>query len=139
MTIGITPEAVERIVIKISDDIVEKALIAFDECKAPISDLGDFEAMRCALSAAITASQAETAAAYEAAAKVYIDGGWPWHSGAYDAIRALTPADSKAALERMIAEARADGMREAAALCAVVRDTAKNTILAAIPKGTSHE
>lgn len=57
------------------------------------------------LSAALAQSRAETAAALEAAAETYVKGDWDWFSDADEAIRALTPADSKAALDRMIADA----------------------------------
>lgn len=101
------------------------------------------------LRAALTASQAETAAAYEVAiaAVRQADASYEGAPGAYANIRALTPAHSKAALDRMIAEARAEGMREAAAIVwgsdnDVARwelDFLQDRILAAIPKGTSHE
>jgi hypothetical protein len=105
-----------------------------------------YEALR-ALSAALERSQAETAAAYEAAAREIDCGGcngdcpMPHTCCAYDAsaIRALTPADIKAALDRMIAAARADGMREAAAIANTLSDFIPAVILAAIPKGKDHE
>lgn len=56
--------------------------------------------------AALTASQAETAAAYEAAAEEI-----PYEHDMVE-IRALNPADSKAALDRMIADAEERGMRK---------------------------
>jgi hypothetical protein len=69
-----------------------------------------------ALSAALERSQAETAAAYEVAAKTYCNTSIDWTSRTWLAIRALTPADSKAALDRMIADAEARGMKKAASL-----------------------
>jgi hypothetical protein len=90
----------------------------------------DLEDQRDAAIAALTASQAETAAAYEVAADSLLecivwcdnqeraDDGW--RNGVIDArkhhanrIRTLTPADSKAALARMIADAEERGMRKA--------------------------
>jgi Protein of unknown function (DUF551) len=99
MTIDITPEAVERL----AHDCAE---LGYRSCAATLR----------ALSAALTASQSETAAAYEVAAQEVDCGGCngncliQYGCCADDAraIRALTPADSKAALERMLAEARAE-------------------------------
>jgi hypothetical protein len=100
MTIDITPEAVEH-------------LCAIHE---GYEQHGTVATLR-ALSAALTASQAETAAAYEVAA-TYLEN--PTHQGIRPAwgvdIRALTPADSKAALDRMIADAEDRGMRKAAGI-----------------------
>jgi hypothetical protein len=95
----------------------------------------DLEDQRDAALAALTASQAETAAAYEAAARAmvnlvtYCPLSMPeqyrngWLKGATEVsmavdqtIRALTPASSKAALDRIIAEAEERGMRKAAAI-----------------------
>lgn len=165
MTIDITPEAVEH-------------LCAIHE---GYEQHGTVATLR-ALSAALTASQAETAAVYEAAAMALDAVAGNWSCGhdakncdchrdieqwtfAADECRALTPADSKAALDRMLAEARADGMREAAAIadeCSEIAvknraeaeatgerviwwlskthsDMARDKILAAITKGKDHE
>jgi hypothetical protein len=108
MTVDITPEAVERLIRRHSNML--------HPCTATT--------LR-ALSESLTASQAETAAAYEVAALTCMDA-YP-EDGTYEpkdfnirdaeratveccksSIRALTPADSKAALDRMIAEARAE-------------------------------
>jgi hypothetical protein len=111
MTIDITPKAVERLAYNLSD------WGQHDE--GLINDYrDDAAAILRALSAALTTSQAETAAAYEAAAQEVDCGGCNGncliqHGCCADdarAIRALTPADSKAALDRMIAEARADAL-----------------------------
>jgi hypothetical protein len=112
--------------------------------------------------AALTASKAETAAAYEMAAKIcdreweaeqhsIATRMWPIRANAdwiADEIRCcLTPADSKAALDRMIADAEDRGMQEAARIVwnsdndvsRWERGFLQDTILAAIPKGTPHE
>ena len=177
MTIDISPEAVECL----WEDYLTAATP--DGCdNTGVIELYDIEGMNeaahsmfealCALSAALTASQAETAAAYEAAAKALDEVAANWDCGhdirscdcamyieqwgfAADECRALTPADSKAALDRMLAEARADGMREAAdKLILVGKDEytndfnrgfdrgiewSRNAILAAIPKGQANE
>jgi hypothetical protein len=124
------------------------------------------------LRAALTASQAETAAAYEVAAHILdiwatnlrnmnFHDTAPIVEQCAALIRALTPADSKAALDRMLADARADGMRKAAAhvyevfyavvskyrssseylgaACDDLKKLDMDAILAAIPKGTPHE
>jgi hypothetical protein len=62
---------------------------------------------------ALTISRAETAAAYERAAIAAHDKAY---MGAHDAIRALATPDQSAALDAVRAEARAQGMREAADL-----------------------
>jgi hypothetical protein len=97
------------------------------------------------LSAALTASQAETAAAYEVAALAAENGLLPLIAvECASVIRAITPADIKTALDRMIAEARAEGrdkgMREAASIADekyALGDMGNpgHHILAAIPKG----
>ena len=79
-----------------------------------------------ALRTQLAESRAQTAAAYGLAAKVANDRG-AYEQQAYgltkgvqdlyrlrDAIRALTPADAKDALDKMLADARADAIREAA-------------------------
>jgi hypothetical protein len=118
MTTDITPEAVERLAANL-DSFVNYSSPRFVSCD-------DAKTLR-ALSAALTASQAETAAAYEVAAMALDDVAANWSCGhdvrdcdcfrdieqwgfAADEVRALTPADSKAALDRMIAEARADAL-----------------------------
>jgi len=69
------------------------------------------------LEAALTQSQAEVAAAYERAADTYLKGDWDWYSDADRAIRALATLDQTAALDTIRAEAREQGMREAAVIC----------------------
>lgn len=160
MTIDITPEAVERLacILEGRGGFVKDTFVV---------------ATLRALSSALTASQAETAAAYGIATH-YLD---KWATNLRDLnfpntapiveqcsamIRALTTADSKAALDRMIAEARADGMREAVSSArqalvdgAYIRRGShqetptsvmflaerliSNAILAAISKGKDHE
>ena len=155
MTIDITPEAVERL--SGYRGTTEQLINALEAMPPRGGISGQVVAAEAAirlraLSAALTASQAEPAAAYEAAASHVAH-----RFGTVtvpEAIRALTPADSKAALDRMIAGAEERGMRKAAGVCAAVRDTAKNLniqqmamgaivcrddILAAIPKGKDHE
>jgi hypothetical protein len=164
MTIDITPEAVERLAYNLSD------WGQHDE--GLINDYRDDAAKTLrALSAALAASQAETAAAYEVAALVldkealvleaeasrFRGGTNPHHermafaSAARrqsNAIRALTPADSKAALDRMIADAEERGMREALDAASdytqrvygdywkfLSNPIDRERILAAIPKG----
>jgi hypothetical protein len=117
MTIDITPEAVEQLCDRIDEWWEYQHALLFKESAVEY----------CALSAALTASQAETAAAYEVAAMALDDVAANWSCGhdvrdcdcfrdieqwgfAADEVRALTPADSKAALDRMIAEARADAL-----------------------------
>jgi hypothetical protein len=83
--------------------------------------------------AALTQSRAETAAAIERAAQVDIhyiddDGEQRSHKLGFfvqNSIRALATADQTAALDAVRAEARAQGMREAAKLCQTVADEAK--------------
>ena len=79
------------------------------------------------------------AAAYEAAADKYAEMGvagedgypaWDYFASAAAAIRAMTPADANAALDRMLTEARKEGMREAARLVRPIADA----ILAAAEK-----
>jgi hypothetical protein len=169
MAIDITPEAVERLagprthICWTPDGVPEHLQELVVLVRA--SDLD-------ALSAALTASQAETAAAYEVAADSLLECSvWcdnqeraddGWRNGVIDArkhhtnrIRALTPADSKAALDRMIAEAEERGMRKAADKLRLVGNDeytndfnrgfdrgiewSRNTILESIPKGTPHE
>lgn len=148
MTIDITPEAVENL----WRYWANKAQALADENKA--------------LSAALTASQAETAAVYELVA-AKLSANIPPSLAAYvhQSIIAITPADSKAAFDRMIAAAWADGMREAASIVARHGETGRKNlgasqdlgtaniwssivarcdmigeaILAAIPKGKDHE
>jgi len=182
MTIDISPEAVERLAASLDRFVnsFSSSVITCEESKtlralsAAITDyqrgqayryIGknglailarDLEDQRDAALDALTASQAETAAAYEAAA-IYLEN--PTHQGIRPAwgraIRAITPADSKAALDRMIAEAEERGMRKAAdKLILVGKDEytndfnrgfdrgiewSRNAILAAIQKGTPHE
>ena len=57
---------------------------------------------------------AEVAAAYEAAARVFDDGNSVTGAAIGRCIRALATPDQTAALDRLIAEAEARGMREAA-------------------------
>jgi hypothetical protein len=172
MTIDITPEAVYEL----WEDYIAASRPDNGDNTGGI-ELYDIEGMNDAaysmyetlraLSAALTASQAETAAAYEVAAGI-LD---KWAANLRDdgfsnaapvviekcsaMIRALTPADSKAALDRMIADAEERGMREAAAIAntLLVKSTFGTTdrtvvtysdfvaavILAAIPKGKDHE
>jgi hypothetical protein len=143
MTIDITPEAVERLAYNLSD------WGQHDE--GLINDYRDDAATTLrALTAALKDKQAETAAAYEAAAQ-YLEN--PTHQGIRPAwgmdIRALTPADSKAALDRMIADAEERGMRKALDAASDYTQRAygddwkflsnpidRERILAAIPKGT---
>jgi uncharacterized NAD-dependent epimerase/dehydratase family protein len=144
MTVDITPEAVERLIRRHSNML--------HPCTATTLH---------ALSAALTTSHAETAAAYEVVANmrfIGVVGLAEFQQKTKDAIRALTPADSKAALERMLAEARAagrnDGMREAVGILEATYRTrinlglhsgfnalasTKEAILAAIPKRQDHE
>lgn len=146
MTIDITPEAVEQLArLNENGGTYDTQFIGY-------------AAVLRALSAALTASQAETAAAYEYVAAMVV--GACGDASVNDmflseAIRALTPADSNAALDRIIVESRADGMREAATIAntllmratfgenvsAIVTysDFVGATILAAIPKGKDHE
>ena len=65
------------------------------------------------LADALEAERAKVAAAYEVAAEVYWDGfpAWDTFSEAREAIRALTPSDAQAALDKMLAEARLEGWR----------------------------
>ena len=76
------------------------------------------------LEAAEARHRAELAAAYEAAARraeTYsseqfvqpLDRSPGWRNGPGGSIRALTPTDASAALDAMLAEARAEGIREA--------------------------
>jgi hypothetical protein len=119
---------------------------------------------------ALTASQAETAAAYEAAAHMVethaVESGNfgkrvvpsplakedQHHRSLAIAIRALTPDDSKAALDRMLADAEERGMRKVLDAASdytqrVYGDDWKflsnpidrKRILAAIPKGMPHD
>jgi hypothetical protein len=145
MTADITPETVERMAqANKNSDATDANMWRFWADKAS------------ALSAALIASQAETAANYAIAthaldmwAKNLRDDGFSNAAPVViekcsDIIRALTPADSKAALDRMIAEARAEGMREAAQYMQRHSHTHMTVdeiyaILAAIPKGTPHE
>jgi predicted PhzF superfamily epimerase YddE/YHI9 len=190
MTIDITPKAVEHLCAihegyeqhgtvatlhtlsaALKDKQDDTYLRGFNAGQLSLKNAGEFTVIDSPeladLRAALTAAQAETAAAYEVAAgkaDTYIAMGW-WGGELPDAIRALTPGDSKAALDRMLADARADGMREAAAIVArhgetgrkalanaldreeandwgliVMRcDLIRDAILASIPKGTSHE
>jgi hypothetical protein len=89
-----------------------------DFIEKTLNDMAAMSQENYELKIALTASQAETAAAYEVAATCTEWTAWGERHNLTDAsrraIRALTPADSKAALDRMIA-------------------------LAAIPKGTYHE
>ena len=151
MTIDITPEAVERMA------------CILDGRGGFVKDNVVVATLR-ALSAALTASQAETAAAFELAvgAVRQADADCKGAYGSCENIRALTPADSKAALDRMLAEARADGMREAvssarqalvdgayirrgshqetpASVMFLAERLISNAILATIPKGKDHE
>ncbi len=57
------------------------------------------------------------AAAFEAAATAQLNGMDLVSRMAREAIRALTPAEAKATLDRMLREAKAEGMREAAEVC----------------------
>lgn len=107
---------------------------------------------------AMTESRAETAAAYERAARICEDRNdeiWDRDTGekvgldgAAEKIRALTPADAIAARDRMIADSEARGMQRAADIAKLVAGGACDTpdeirgaamveyaILAAIPKG----
>jgi replication fork clamp-binding protein CrfC len=110
---------------------------------------------------ALTQSRAETAAAYERAARVAFTAATGSNACADDrkiistAIRALATPDQNAALDAVKAEARAQGMREAAEIARCVFDSrpllgrcfewndgyddgtraAKEAILAAIQKG----
>ena len=107
-----------------------------------------------ALSAAMTESRAETAAAYEQIANEVCR----WSIAASEEIRALAKPDQTAALDRMIADAEARGMREAAAIAEKQKEVflspeyagrfptnsfaerfacteVSNAIFAAIPKG----
>lgn len=166
----ITPEAVERLIACFEEFMITEGVRL--ECVWE-----ERETLR-ALSAALERSQAETAAAYEAAACLIDDAGDVVVTGALGMqlccngymcgcrgsdvgsylqhlIRALTPADSKAALDRVVAEAEARGMREAAdKLILVGKDEytndfnrgfdrgiewSRNAILAAIPKGQANE
>lgn len=72
------------------------------------------------LADALEAERAKVAAAYEAAASVLEDrgsDGWAenlmaeWSSVYAESIRALTPADAQAALDKLLAEARLEGWR----------------------------
>lgn len=70
------------------------------------------------LRAALTEALAREAAAFEAAANVTVfsdDRPFRLSKGYRAAIHALTPADAHAALERMVADARVDRMRESLA------------------------
>jgi hypothetical protein len=149
MTIDITPEAVERLAYNLSD------WGQHDE--GLINDYRDDAAKTLrALSAALAASQAETAAAYEVAATCTEWTAWGERHNLTEAsrraIRALTPDANKAALDRMIADAEERGMRKALDAASdytqrVYGDDWKflsnpidrERILAAIPKGTPHE
>ena len=90
-----------------------------------------------ALSAAMTESRAETAAAYEQIANEVCR----WSIAASEEIRALAKPDQTAALDRMIADAEARGMRKAvraiqsAPFDVSARQWMIKAILAAIPKG----
>ena len=64
-----------------------------------------------ALSDALEAERAKVAAAYEAAASVQVEGMDYCSPSTKAAIRALTPADAQAALDKMLAEARLEGWR----------------------------
>jgi len=98
----------------------------------------------CQQSRDLTQSRAETAAAYERAADTYLKGDWDWYSDADRAIRALATQEQTTALDAIRAEARAQGMREAAVICrnvgfkdhpdSVAYD-AEFQVLAAITKG----
>lgn len=88
------------------------------------------------ISASLTQSRAETAAAYERAAQVYIDGDWDWYSDADDAIRALATPEQSSALAAIEAAAEARGMRKAAVIAYQFEgnDKLRCAILAAIPQ-----
>ena len=83
-----------------------------------------------ATSAALTQSRAETAAAYERAARICEDRNdeiWDRNTGekvgldgAAEKIRALTPSDAIAARDRMIADSEARGMQRAADIAKLV-------------------
>lgn len=79
----------------------------------------DLRNMVAILAVTLEAEQAKVAAAYEAAAKrCYEDQG---RFDTPDRIRSLTPADAQAALDKLLAEARAEGWRagrDAAAIAA---------------------
>jgi hypothetical protein len=194
MTTDITPEAVERFnrawkpmntaprdgtwfVARTSFGYTRLVYFSDHFDRFPISDCGEVWSTApvewaaladvCHAIDALTASQAETAAAYKVAANKAMQrkGDWdrspdhPYDKGYWAAcdecaheIRALTPADSKAALDRMIAEARTDGMREAldAAIDYTLRvygddwkflsnPIDRERILAPFVKGTPHE
>jgi hypothetical protein len=148
MTIDITPEAVERLAYNLSD------WGQHDE--GLINDYRDDAATTLrALTAALKDKQAETAAAYEVVANmrfIGVAGLAEFQQKTKEAIRALTPADSKAALDRMIADAEERGMREAAGIAENIEEALRqayaatsanavgevyDAILAAIPKGAS--
>lgn len=86
-----------------------------------------------ALSTALTQSRAETAAAYEQIANEV----FRWSIAASEEIRVLTTTESTAALNMLIAEAEAWGMRRAAVIAYQFEgnDKMRRAILAAIPKG----
>jgi hypothetical protein len=135
MTIDITPEAVKHLC-AIHDGYEQHGTVA---------------TLR-ALSAALTAAQSETASAYVVAADMIESECDDDMTRAEEAamIRALTPADSKAALARMLADAEERGMRKSldaiAELATPMTEDcmegheqayrAIESILAAIPKGT---
>lgn len=73
----------------------------------------DLRDMVATLADALETERAKVAAAYELAAEVYWYGfpAWDAFSAARDAIRALTPADAQASLDKLLAEARLEGWR----------------------------
>ena len=140
----IIPEAVEHLVA----DYKSQSRLAEESYKKGFHD------GTTALSAALTQSRAETAAAYERAAQEVDCGGcngdcpMPATCCATDAaaIRALATPDQRAALAAIEAAAEARGLRKAAAIKVPLtpgipadmmqgRRDVRNAILAAIPQG----
>lgn len=158
--------AAAEINIKLKADFIEKT----------INDSAALYHENCDLKSALAASQAETAASYGVAAQI-CDREWAAEQRSIatsmyptrancdyiaDELRLSTPSDSKATLDRMIAEAEERGLRKAAALARqslvdgafikrgshqetpssvmfLAETLVSNSILAAIPKGKNHE
>lgn len=131
MTIDITPKTILRMATGFE----------FDGDKTTATTLR-------ALSSALTASQAETAAVIERAADV----AWEYRETSLppSRIRALATTDQSSALAAIEAAAEARGMRKAAAIVIPLtprisadmmqgRRDVRNAILASIPKGKDHE
>lgn len=166
MTIDITPEAVEHLC-AIHEEYEQHGTVdTLRALSAALQDyqrgqayryLGknglpilarDLEDQRDAAIAALQDAQAETTAVIEWAAELASNIAPLLSVPVQQAIRAITPSDSKAALDRMITEAEKRGLRKAADIVAgftipitmaEVSFDIVGTILAAIQKGTDHE